>query len=159
MLKKGLATVIILLFIGLAFSPSINANMSKSSLDPVPDIEVLEEDNATPIALVFQLIAKLRNHKEIQKLVEDTKTGVDLKGEISSIIEEDKELNTIVEELKSLDCGCEDDKTIPWRFPVLCWLLFPLAMLAFGLGAKFGFTYLLPIMGSIGSVLNCFWCI
>ena len=33
MLKKGLAVAVILLFIGVAFAPSINANISKASID------------------------------------------------------------------------------------------------------------------------------
>ena len=33
MIKKGLAVAVILLFIGLAFAPSINANISKASVD------------------------------------------------------------------------------------------------------------------------------
>ena len=33
MLKKEMVVAVILLFIGLAFAPSINANVSKASLD------------------------------------------------------------------------------------------------------------------------------
>jgi len=44
MLKKGLAVAVILLFIGVAFSIPTNANVSKSSLEPVLDIDVIEED-------------------------------------------------------------------------------------------------------------------
>jgi len=33
LIKKGISVSVIILFIGLAFSPSINANISKASLD------------------------------------------------------------------------------------------------------------------------------
>ena len=33
LIKKGVVVAVILLFIGLAFAPSINANVSKASLD------------------------------------------------------------------------------------------------------------------------------
>jgi len=39
MLRKGLAVAVILLFIGVAFAPSINADVSKSSVGPVPDLD------------------------------------------------------------------------------------------------------------------------
>ena len=39
MFRKGLAVAVILLFIGVAFAIPINANVSKSSLDPVPDLD------------------------------------------------------------------------------------------------------------------------
>ena len=38
MLRKGLVVAVILLFFGVAFAIPINANLSKSSLDPVPDL-------------------------------------------------------------------------------------------------------------------------
>jgi hypothetical protein len=45
----------------LSLSPSITANVSK------PDIDIPVEDDVipTPILLVFQLMTKLRNHKDI----------------------------------------------------------------------------------------------
>jgi len=33
LIKKGVVVAVILLFIGLAFAPSINANISKASID------------------------------------------------------------------------------------------------------------------------------
>ena len=44
MLRKGLAVAVILLFIGVAFTSSINANVSKSSVEPIADVDVKEED-------------------------------------------------------------------------------------------------------------------
>lgn len=158
-MKKLLVVGVIVLFLGLAIAPSINANISKTSLEPVSDIEVLEEDNATPVELVFQLIAKLSNNREIQKLVADTDAEVDIQKEINSIIEKDEELNTIVEKIKGSDCGCNDANTTRWSFPVLCLLLFPLQCLAFGLAVRYGQLTLWYIMFVIGVILNCIWSI
>jgi len=47
----------------------------------------------TPIALVFQLISKLRDYKDIE----------------NAETESDAEFNGIIEKLESFDCGCEDD--------------------------------------------------
>ena len=108
-MKKLLVVGVIVLFLGLAIAPSINANINRQSLEPTPDIDVLDYDDYTPIQLVFQLIAKLSRNGEIHKLVEETDNEVDIQDEISRIIEGDEELNIIVEKLKSFDCGCEDD--------------------------------------------------
>jgi len=156
MIKKSLAVAVILLFIGIAFAIPINANVSKSSLNPVSDIEVLEKDNATPIALVFQLIAKLRNHKEIKELEANIDSVDNVQDEILRIIEGDEELNRIVEQLSGEDCGCED-ATTEWDFPVLCLLLTPLALIAVFLIINNIGDFILQIISFIGLTLNCFW--
>ena len=115
-------------------------------------------DDDTPIALVFQLIAKLRNHKDIQELVADNDAEVDIQQEISSIIERDEELNSVIEQLSVDDCGC-DDESLPleWEFPILCILLIPLW--AYGMIAWFmgGVTWIGQLAYDIGGALNCFW--
>ena len=112
MFRKGLAVAVILLFIGVAFAIPINANVSKSSLD----ISVEEDATPTPIALVFQLIYKLRNHKDIQ--------NVESEDDVLQIIGSDEELNSIIERLSVEDCGCENEDSIGWKFPVFCTVLF-----------------------------------
>ena len=148
MIKKGLAVAVILLFIGVAFTSSINANVSKSSVELIADVDVKEE-NATPIVLVLQLMTKLRNHKDIQQ--------VESEDDVLQIIENDEELYSIVEKLTVEDCGCEDDKPNGWSFPVICTLLVPLWILAFGLAVRSGQVTLWYIIVVIGSILNCFW--
>ena len=44
MLKKGLAVAVILLFIGVAVAPSINANVRKSSVETIVNVDTKEED-------------------------------------------------------------------------------------------------------------------
>ena len=149
MFKKGLAVAVILLFIGVAFTPSINANVSKSSVEPIADVDVKEE-NATPIVLVLQLIAKLRNYKDIQ--------NVESEEDVLQIIEEDEELNSIYEQLSVEDCGCDDDTTpLEWGFPVICVLLVPWLAFALMLLLMGGYNLLGQIVGTIGLALNCWW--
>ena len=88
----------------VSFSSVVGYNSVKSN--PSNTIITDEYDSYTPIQLVFQLISKLRNNKEIQQLVVDDE--VDIQDEIASIIESDKELNSIVEQLSFEDCGCDD---------------------------------------------------
>ena len=150
MFRKGLAVAVILLFIGVAFTSSINANVSKSSVELSSDIDVIEDD-ATPIVLVLQLMTKLRNHPNIQ--------NVETEDDVLRIIEGDEELNSIVEQLSAYDCGC-DDEISPlgiWPFPVICILLLPLW--AIGLIAYFmgGPLWMGELAGLLGSTFNCNW--
>ena len=254
MFRKGLAVAVILLFIGVAFAVPINANMSKSSLDPVPDldcegsldwvdiapggtvegsftvenigdptslldwgiesypdwgnwtfdpesgtgllagdtvtieVEVVapdesEEaftgevvlvnmentndfciieirlvinkqksiDDATPIALVFQLIAKLRNHKDIQ--------NVESEDDILQIIESDEELNSIYEQLSAYGCGCEDESTTELEFPIICFFFGFIDAILFIIWTMTGghFYFLELALSTIDEIFNCNW--
>ena len=142
MFKKGLATLVILLFFGLALSPSIYADNSKVSLDTTPEFDY---DGYTPIQLVFLLINKLRYYE-----------GIESEEDVLEIIESDAELSGIVEELKSYSCGCEDDTT-EWSFPVICTFLVPFMMLSLFLYFIAGITVFGQIIGTIGGMFNCFW--
>ena len=137
--------IAVVLLVLMSFSPSINANVSK------PDYEVMEEDVlTTPIALVLQLINKLRNHKDIQ--------NIESEDDLLQIIEEDEELKSIVGKLKSFDCSCEDDITeLRWPFPVICWLLLPFFMFGLMQVMMTGDDTFITIIWFIGKPLNCFW--
>jgi len=127
----------------VSIAPSINANV-ESLFTETPQVE-----KATPISLVLQLMAKLRNHKDIQ--------NVESEDDVLQIIEGDEELNNIVEQLSGDDCGCEDDSTRLWNFPVICTILFPFAILAIMIAFMGGITFLGEILGFIGTALNCYW--
>jgi len=148
MIRKGIAVCVILLTIGVAFTSSINANVSKSSLEPVTDIDVIEDD-ATPIALVLQLINKLRNHKDIE--------NVETEEEVLQFIEGDAELNSIYEELFVEDCGCDDSTPFEWPFPIICVLLLPFLFIGLSWWAMGGVEFFLVMVGRIGHVFNCWW--
>ena len=145
MLKKGLAVAVILLFIGVAVAPNINADVNKPIIDtPIEDVA------PTPIVLALQLMTKLRNHKDIQ--------NVETEDDVLRIIEGDEELNSIYEQLSGNDCDCEEDvTTLEWRFPVICMLLFPmfvLGLIVYMMGQN---DLILVIVLVIGMPLNCRW--
>jgi len=134
------ATILVLVCI----APSINANVDELF------VEALPKEEATPIEMVFQLIDKLRNHKDIK--------NVESEDDVIRIIESDEELNSIYEQLSGNDCGCEDDSsTLEWRFPVICMLLFPmfvLGLIVYMMGQN---DLILVIVLVIGMPLNCRW--
>jgi len=126
----------------LSVAPSINANVSDTFVD-TPD------DNVTPIALVFQLISNLRNHKDIQ--------NVETEDDVLRIIEDDEEIKSIYEQISDEDCGCEDESTLEGNFPIICTILYPVFIFALYLYHTFGITFLGNNIGAIGLRLNCFW--
>jgi len=135
-------SVVILILVSIA--PSINANADNPLLD------TSQEDVATPIVLVLQLITKLRNYNGIE--------NIESEDEILQIIEQDEELNSIYEQLSDEDCGCEDDTTpLEWGFPVICVLLVPWLAFALMLLLMGGYNLLGQIVGTIGLALNCWW--
>jgi len=142
-----------LILVLVSIGPSINAEAEIIKVEPQ------QEDNATPIVLVLQLITKLRNHNEIKELEENIDSVENVENEVMRIIEGDEELNSIVEQLSVEDCGCEDDIKWDriWPFPVICFLLFPFVLFATILFLYEHLTLPLQIMGTIGKILNCVW--
>jgi len=133
----------------VSFSSVVGYSNVKSN--PSNTIITDEYDNPTPIQFVLQLIAKLRNHKEIQ--------NAETEDDVLQIIEGDEELNSIYEQLSGNDCDCEDNPTWEriWPFPIICLLLLP--FLAIGMMAYLmaQVEFILVIMGLIGYTFNCWW--
>ena len=99
----------------VSFSSVVGYSSVKSN--PSNTIITDEPDSYTPIILVLQLIAKLRNYKEIQ--------NVESEDELLQIIEGDEELNSIFGQLSVEDCGCEEETSIVdfEDNPIICSIL------------------------------------
>ena len=142
-MKKLLVVVVIVLFIGLALSPSIYAEVTNQPTHPISDY-----DGLNPVQLVFMLIHTLLNHVEINT--------VDSVEDVELLVENDAKLSGIFEELMSYSCGCEEPTTLRWNFPVICTLLVPFAIFVylvyFVSSIRIGY-----IIGFIGIALKCFW--
>ena len=147
-MKKLLVVGVIVLFIGLALSPSIYAETDNQTVPAISDNDVFEYDKLSPVQLMFLLIHKLLNHEEIQI--------VDSVDDVEQLVESDAELSGIFEELMSYSCGCEESSTLKWNFPVICTLLVPFAIFVylvyFVSSIRLGY-----IIGFIGIALKCFW--
>ena len=106
-----------------------------------------EYDSYTQIQLVFQLISKLRNHKDIE--------NVETENDVLQIIESDEELNSIVEQLSVEDCGCEDEETTEGEYPIIICLIL-LVIFAVALNSSpFPVGLLVLISYGIADKLNC----
>ena len=146
---KGLAAVLVLLFICIAISPSIYADRDKVSFEPIIENDSINYDGYTPIQIIFLLIKRLCNHKDMQ--------DIESEDDVLNIIESGAELNGIIVKLKSFDCGCGDESNLKWSFPIICFLIGPLAIISMIIHYKFHYTLPYEILMAIGSKLNCFW--
>ena len=125
----------------------IDAHYPGEAVPVVKKINQKSIDTATPIALVLQLIAKLRNHKDIQ--------NVETENDVLQIIESDEELNSIVEQLSVEDCGCEDEETTEGEYPIIiCLILFVIFAVALN-SSPFPVGLLVLISYGIADKLNC----
>jgi len=77
--------------------------------------------------------------------------------DVLQIIEGDEELNTIYEQLSVEDCGCEDESSLEWRYPVLCTFLYPFFIISVGILFAFHIWQFKETMDAIGDKLDCFW--
>ncbi len=107
------------------------------------------------IELVFLLITKLRNHKDIENVASE--------DDVLQIIESDEELNSIYEQLSDYDCGCDDGTHVKgkiWPFPIICILIGgTLLLLALNLWrwTDLPLTVLGFILDSIDTIFDCAW--
>ena len=126
--KKGVVVAVILLFIGLAFAPSINANIGKSSegISQENDTFPLEVDTLEEISTIIEENDDLRAYIEMQS---DGDCGC-----------------------------FDDSSELEWNYQFICLLLYPLFYTVFLIWMATGwldtfFHYILEI----GYELNCFW--
>ncbi|EMR75079.1 hypothetical protein MBGDF03_00859 [Thermoplasmatales archaeon SCGC AB-540-F20] len=94
-IKKGSVLAVILLFIGVAFAPSINANVSKASIDSeLVEIttEVCGINGVTPNTV---LLSK-EDAEEVEKLIDDIERRLD---DVETREETEKIFNEAVVEL------------------------------------------------------------
>jgi len=69
-MKKLLAVGVILLFLGLAIAPSINANIGKASIDRTQEKEITVLENIDSKELLFQTIIDIVNNPDIKQCLD-----------------------------------------------------------------------------------------
>jgi len=105
--------------------------------------------------ILSKFISKTRIQSMVGKYQFDNQ---EMQQEISAVIEKDATLRGEITKLSNSDCDCENDKTINWSFPILCTLLFPIFFISLiiAIVSQMPF-YFIEIIGTIGTLLNCFW--
>ena len=157
-MKKLLAVGVIVLFLGLAIAPSINANIRELSVDNtlvVNDTIQLEwkfPGYCTILYIVYWFFLTLVLtgviSTEIPFLIEDY--AIELKCYWAQ--KNNRLIPTPVE-----DCGCEEQNMTQWNFPGVCILLYPLWIISVALLMLFSGYQFFWFMEDLGKDLNCFW--
>jgi hypothetical protein len=119
---------------------------------------VLTKNQLNHMYIVGLMLSKIISKSRIHSMIERYKvSNQEMQKEITAVIEKDAILNGKMTQLSNSECDCGNENTTRWNFPVLCILLIPLVMLSVVLFLKLHSTFLVTIMGVIGSVLNCSW--
>jgi hypothetical protein len=139
-----------------------NPSMSFSKFTP----QVITKASLNHMYLVGMIFSKTISKPKMRLIVERYQISHQkMQKEITAAIKKDTTINEEITQLSSLKCDCGNENT-SWNFPVICMLLTPILMfilfiqyvaeLMFHFDPLF-FDFLLGIMGTIGSTLNCFW--
>ena len=129
--------------LGMRFSTFTFPVLTDKSLERIYTIGVV----------LFRTLSKTKVHTMLEKYhVNDG----EMQRKLSSIIEKDATLKAEKTQLVDFECDCKN--TTQWNFPVICLILYPLAILTLIL---YSFTkfFELPyiIMYLVGATLKCFW--
>jgi hypothetical protein len=137
--------IAIAILILISFSSAVGYQTVKNIQEEIIEDEY---DGFTPIALVLQLISKLRNHKNIN--------NVETENDVLKIIESDAELNGIIEKLESFDCGCEDETIVidPFFRPI-CWTLMFANIIGWFIYLYFHDDTFGTVTWALGEIFNC----
>ena len=80
-----------------------------------------------------------------------------IKSDLDISVEENKKIIS-QEKSSEEDCGCEDDSSdLEWKFPILCELVYPLAVLSIALYLLLDYELFHYFMVTLGTILNCYW--
>jgi hypothetical protein len=126
---------------------------------PISNIPVLTKNQLKHMYVVGLMFSKFISKSKIHSILE--KYQVNTQGmlkEITVVIEKDTTIKGEITQLTISECDCENENTADWHYPVICLLLYPLAILILILYSYTPFFKLLyVIMYLVGATLKCFW--
>ena len=120
--KKGVASAVIILFIGVAIQPII----ARDNVSPIKKSDTKE---------LLETVLDIVNSKKIQNIIQKFESKGNLIGfqqqqsrlqkEIIGIIKKNDVFNVSVKQLTNIPCNCEKDNTNRlWHFPIICKILY-----------------------------------
>ena len=129
---------------------SFSSVVGYSSVENKPDV--------TPTEFEVQRIRELVQSIDFRKIIVNPDAVVDTIEEISTITEENEDVRDYIEKTSEEDCSCGDDSSdLEWKFPILCELLYPLAVLSIALYLLLDYELFHYFMVTLGTILNCYW--
>ena len=128
---------------------------------PTSDIPVVTKNQLKRMYFVGLILSKVISKTMMRSIVQQHQViNLAIQKEITTVIEKDKTLYAEITQLQTSDCDCDNEKAINWTFPIICTLLFPIALICFISIIFHEILYNLTIIiGYIGIALHCFWSI
>jgi len=119
---------------------------------------VLTRSNLKRMYFVGVMLSKSISKSRMHSLVEQYQMNHQgMQKEIAAVIKKNATLNGEIMQLLTFKCNCGNENTTRWSFPVLCFLMWPLVILAIFLFYKNIGDLIVSIVLSIGYILNCTW--
>jgi len=124
---------------------------------PTLDIPVLTKNQIRQMYFIGLILSKVVSKSRIQSLVGKYQfNNQEMQKEINAVIERDTTINSEITQLKNSECDCENVGPEFWHFPVLCFLLWPIAIF-FIVFMEYLVEWITDIIIDIGLALTCFW--
>jgi hypothetical protein len=110
--------------------------------------------------LIGMIFSRIIDKSKIYLMAEKNRINQNTINEINAIIGKNVKLKNEITQFTFIDtCNC-GNSNITWNFPIICTILFPIALICF-ISIIFHsiLYYLTIIIGYIGILLHCFWSI
>ena len=125
---------------------------------------VLTEKILKRMYTIGVILSKTISKSKVHSLLERYQvSNQGMQKELSTVVQKDAILKSEIAQLSSLSCDCETEKTATWKFPILCSILYILALFFLLLAIIFLpidflmllFFILFCCVNALGSLFNC----
>ncbi|VVB62082.1 Uncharacterised protein [uncultured archaeon] len=116
LIHNCLTVAVIVLFIGLAIIPSINAHIGENN-------EVTSTKNdVILVELEYQRVIEKLKTITLRQFLDNTNSTIATLKDILTKVEGNNALKSYIQ-MQINDCGCDDSKTTQWNHPIICSIL------------------------------------
>ncbi len=129
---------------------------------PTSEFPVITKNQLKMMYFLGLILSKIISKSRIQSMVGKYQfNNQETQKEISVVIEKDATLHREMIQLLNSECDCDNEKTISWKFPILCAILQCIGnvgflMTIFGPFPTLG-MYMVGTCLVLGPILNCYW--
>ena len=144
----------------------LKSQMSRG-IFPTSEIPVVTKNQIRQMYFLGLILSKVISKSRIQSIAGKYQfSNQGIQQEISTVIEKDTIINSEITQLKNSDCNCENENTARlWRFPVLCTILFLIALVPWYLWLHMdtgdilydSLFFVIIMVNIIAMTLDCFW--
>ena len=139
----------------------LKAQMNRG-IFPVSDIPVITKNQLRQMYYIGLILSKFLSKSRMHPIIGTYQFhNQEMQKEISAVIEKDATLHREMTQLLNSECDCDNEKTISWKFPILCAILQCIGtvgffMTIFGPFPTLG-MYMVGTCLGLGTILDCYW--